>query len=231
MIIDENLTSFFWINTKKMKTYHSNVWVILVWDDKVYKIFNDDYFFNKEKLYYNIFKNEGIKIPNHDVYDKYRLIVMENVRKDFKRKNNLSEIWFEKISNLLASVHKIDISKYFPWNDGKYIITWDIHSSNFFEEILSDGSIQLWIFDFSSARIGFLEEDLSNLYIDIDLDDDIFWYFLENYGLNVDLHKLYYYSLLELGERIKNWMNIELEKKKKYYKYMHILKKKINWWL
>ena len=50
----------------------------------------------------------------------------------------------------------------------------------------------------------------------------------DNYWLNIDYSILYKYTIKELYERIKNWMNLWVDRKNKYIMFLVKLKKMIN---
>lgn len=219
--IDKKIFDYLKIS-KRSKVYYSNIWYIIVSDkyDFVYKIFTDKYLFDKELYAYNLLVN-NVKIPEFEVLDllkNFFVLKLENIRKDYKRKNNILDLDIKKIALILWEIHSIKKN----WNS---FILWDIHSSNFYE-INNWNNIELWIFDFSSSKYGYIEEDLANFYIDIWLNDLILNEFLLTYTHKVYLDLIYKYAIKELYERIKNWMNLSLEKKKMYYKCLLVLQNK-----
>lgn len=221
--LDKKVLETLWLS-EELKIYCSNIWFIIVpnkWDF-VYKIFTDFSFYEKELSMYILLKDLDLNIPVFQwlwLIDNYNVIKLQNIRKDYKRKNNLIDLNIKQIGNIISKIH--DIKK--EW---KTLILWDIHSSNFYEIWFWEEK-KIWIFDFSSSKYWYIEEDLANIYIDLDINDDDFNSFLFNYKHSIDIMRLYNYTIHELYERIKNWMNLPLEKKKKYYTFLLKIKNKI----
>jgi hypothetical protein len=215
-----NITKALWLSSKS-KVYNSNIWDIIVSDkrDYVYKVYNDKNFYDKELWIYNTLKDVDILIPKFEwlwLVGNYHVLKLENIRKYYIRKNNLKDLDLKQIAGILSKIHNFK-------KDWKNLILWDIHSSNFYE-VNDWNDITLWIFDFSSSKYWSVEEDIANIFIDLWLKEDIFNLFLENYNLDIDFRKIYKFSIYELYERIKNWMNLSIEKKKMYYKFIIKLK-------
>jgi len=209
------------------KVYHSNVWLVIIPNSKdyVYKLFNKFSIYKKELDNYILLKNSWINVPKFEWLwriENYFIIKLENIRKDFIRKEYISELGMWNVAHLLRKIHNIE-------KDWKRFLLWDIHVSNFFE-IKNGNNIKLWVFDFSSSYYWFIESDISDIYIDIDLDDSLLKIFLDNYWLTIDYSILYKYTIRELYERIKNWMNLWVDRKNKYIKFLVKLKKMINEW-
>ncbi|MDD5770582.1 MAG: hypothetical protein PHE25_06430 [Candidatus Gracilibacteria bacterium] len=207
--------------SSKSKVYYSNIGYILVSDklDFVYKVYTNKDFFDKEIYAYSLFSNIDVLIPKMDIIglmEGYYIIKLENVRKHYYRKNNIFDLNLKKVAYILSKIHNIV-------KDGKNFILGDVHSSNFYE-LNCGNDIVLGIFDFSSSRYGDIEEDIANLYIDLGLNNIVLRDFLIDYGLDINNNKLYKYTISELYERIKKGMNLSVEKKKMYYKFLIKLK-------
>ena len=210
------------------KLYTSNVWFIIVPEnsDFVYKIFSWEEkmeFYNRERQIYKLFNDNNILTPEYiDLWDIlwYFVLKLSNIRKNFPRKNKLLDFDLEQIWLILSKIHSLKF-------EDKNLILWDIHCSNFFE-LNNDWKIQVWIFDFSTIWQWDIEKDFSNVYIDLLLNDNDFLRFINYYNGIIDFKKLYKYSILELYQRIKEWMNLSIKKKKMYYKFILILKEKNN---
>lgn len=222
--IDDKIYSLLDLS-ENSKIYYSNIWFIIISDklDYVYKIFDKKEFYDKELHVYNFFiDKKDILVPNFE--DKWKILSyyvlkLENIRKFFERKNDILNLDIIQIAKILSKIHSIN-------NNWKVLILWDIHSSNFFE-ILEWNKIRLWIFDFSSSKYWDREEDIANFYIDIWINNNILNKFLDVYNYQIDFDKLYKYTVNELYERIKNWMNLSIEKRKMYYEFLIKLKSKL----
>lgn len=220
--IDLSLLWILWVDGE-YKVYYSNIWFIIVSEKKdfVYKIFDEEGIYNKEINVYNLLQTENIKTPLFEwlwrLKDKF-VLKLENIRRDYERKNDLSALNLAQIAEIISKIHKI--KEY--W---KNLILWDIHSSNFYE-INSWEEIKLGIFDFSSSKYWEIEEDIANIYIDLWIDRKLLKTFIDNYDLEINMEKLYKYTIKELYERIKNWMNLEIKKRKMYYTYIIKLKER-----
>ena len=214
--------------------YNSNVWYIIVpkTGGFVFKFFKNQSIYEKELKMYKIFKNEWLTTPLFEWFGKigeFHILKLENVRTDFKRKIDILKLDVEQVAQIIRKIHNIDTSLYFENSDkGKCLILGDIHASNFYEKKRKDGTIQLWIFDFSSSKIGPKEEDLANIYIDIHLNNDIMNDFLKLYWQRINYVKLCEFAFLEMGLRIKNGTELTIKEKKEHYKSMIILKERLQ---
>lgn len=223
-----------WIS-ENYKAYSSNIGYIIVpiWGSFVFKLFSSKEIYKKELEVYELFSKKWLSIPKFwwlDIIESFYVLKLENIRKDFERKDDIRNLDLSQVANILSTIHSIDPSHLLGLGDNhwEYLILGDIHSSNFYERFSEDKSIvTLGVMDFSSARVWEREEDIANLYIDIWLDESILNKFLLAYKQSIDMWKLYKYAFLELAERIKHGMNLETEKRKKYYKFLLILKNKL----
>lgn len=215
------IVKILWLSTYKNKIYNSNIWYIIIPKDieYVYKIYKYKEFYDKEKYAYKLFTENGIIIPTIEdiwIVNNFYVTKIENVRKHFARKDEMTSLDIKKVAMIISKVHSI------VEND-KHFLLWDIHSSNFFEYKKWE-DIELWIFDFTSSKYWYIEEDIANIYIDVWMNKDIFNTFIDNYKYNINYDKLYNFTILELYWRIKNWITLPIDKKRKYYKYLLILK-------
>lgn len=218
---------------QKYKLYDSNIGFIVILNDRVYKVFENQEIYNKELQYYKLFWENDILVSDYEwlwEQDWYYILRLENIRKDFKRKDSILDLWIKRIAELLKKIHAIPLSdlpfsKGVPEERGGGIILWDVHVSNFFEKKWEE---RLGVFDFSSSQAWNKEADIACFYIEINIDDDILGRFLETYGSTIDKEKLYKYTVLELQEMIKNGMNLGREAKMRYYKYLLVLKERVN---
>lgn len=207
--------------SKESKIYYSNIWYIIVsnkWD-YVYKIYTDKIFYDNEISAYNLLSNINIIIPKFYwlwLINNYFILKLENIRKNYQRKNEIKDFDLNKIAKIFSKIHNIK-------KNWKNFILWDIHSSNFYE-INNWKNIDLWIFDFSSSKYWEIEEDIADIYIDLWIEKKLLNIFLKDYELDINYEKLYKFTINELYERIKNWMNLEIDKRKKYYKFILKLK-------
>ncbi len=214
------------LNKWSYKIYNSNVGFIVVpYKSKfVYKIFfNQKLFFRELNIYNLLRENSNILIPkfkNDFSLKNFFVLKLENVRTQYERKNNILDLDLKQIADILYTIHS------FSYNS-RNLILWDIHSSNFYE-IKYDQELKLWIFDFSSSKYWDIEEDIANLYIEIWINDSILKNFLKYYwNNNINYLKIYYYSISELYERIKNGMNLSNEKINIYNKMLLSLRYKL----
>lgn len=214
--------------------YRSNVWYIIVpkAGENVFKLFKNQSIYEKELKVYEIFKKEWLMTPAFEWLGKiegFHILKLENVRTEFKRKIDILKLDIEQVAQIIRKIHNIDTSLYFENSDkNKCLILGDIHASNFYEKKRKDGTIQLWIFDFSSSKLGPKEEDLANIYIDIRLNTDIMNNFLKLYWQGIDYIKLYTFAFLELWSRIKNGTELTLKEKKGHYRSMITLKERLQ---
>lgn len=229
MLDNKNISfdfSILWF-TQIEKIYTSNIGFIVIpkdWD-YIFKLFTDINLYNNELSTYNLFFSENINIPNfYDLWKigNYYILKLENIRKEKTRFEHMKDVDLQELSNLLLKIYTIKNSDTINW---KVIILWDIHSSNFFKRTTN---WILWVFDFSSTNIWFIEQDLACLYIEFELDNYKLNKFIGILNLKVDYNKIYYYSLIKLLEIVKNWMNIDIKRKKIYIKYINILKLKLS---
>ena len=217
---------------EEYKLYDSNIWFILILDDRVYKVFENQDIYKKELQYYKIFWENGILVPEYKwlwEQDWYYILRLENIRKDFKRKDSILNLGIERIAELLKKIHSLPfteaLTQTLSQGERRNIVLWDVHVSNFFEKKWEE---RLGVFDFSSSQVWDREADIACLYIEININDDILARFLEAYGSEIDREKLYKYTVLELQEMIKNGMNLGREAKMRYYKYLLVLKEKMS---
>ena len=216
----------------RYKLYDSNIGFIIILADRVYKVFEQQDIYDKELEYYKLFWHNEILVPEYEwLWEKdwYYILRLENIRKDFKRKDSILELGIERIAELLRKIHSIPLSKApspaLPQRERECIVLWDVHVSNFFKKKWED---KLWVFDFSSAQKGEREADIACFYIEIGIDENILEQFFETYKLPIDKQKLYKYTTLELQEMIKNGMNLGREAKMRYYKYLLVLKERMD---
>lgn len=212
------------ININNHKIYISYIWFIIVPlnSNYVYKIYKDINIYKKELFFYNIFTKYRINIPKYidlwKINNKY-FLKLENIRKNNYLYDTFNSINIWELSKLLNKIYWIN------WiNNWNTIILNDIHSTNFFKR---DKFSDLWIFDFSSNTLWFIEKDIACIYIELWLNDnklkELIW--LLNY--EVELKTIFYYAIIKIKEMLDEWMNINSERKKIYITYLSVIKNKL----
>lgn len=186
-----------------------------------YKVSNLESFYFQENSNYELFTKNNINVPNFQFIDiikigdySYYKSKLENVRNYSKKFDSISQIPYVGLANLLKSIHSLH-------ND--WFIHWNIHHSNFY----LDKNWELWVFDLVWCRVWIKEKDLSRIYIYSWFDDSYLNDFLYHYGNDIDISKLYKYTIFDLADNLKH-ADMSQEYKDTYKKMINQLTRKLS---
>lgn len=233
---DQNIHQYVDINHwPNRRLLFSNFWFIVVPDksDFVYKYYlskdflteywisSTESFYFKEKENYDLFIQSNILVPRFELedivrvgnYDFYKTNI-ENVRSYSKKFDNINEISYTDLANILTSIHKLR-----NWS----LIHWNIHPSNFF----LDKTWNLWVFDLVGCRKGNKELDISRVYIYSNFDDTYLNNFLSSYKNSIDIIQVYKYTIFDLADNLK-YANMSDEFRVRYKNMIKSLTEKIR---
>lgn len=197
-----------------LKFYISKDFLLKNWINETWEFYhkelNNYIFFNKNNILTPAYK------PKWEIYiwdNKYYYSEIENIRKN----NNI------KIDNFL-SIDPINMAKYISKIHSleEKCIHWNIHPSNFF--ITKEWEI--WIFDLVSYWKGYIEADISRIFINVNFDLKYFSLFLINYWVaKININILCNFILKDIysNSDINNKLWIYLN----YYRKFKILSKKL----
>lgn len=201
--VSDYITSKYWPN---FEVKYSNIGFIIIKSDFVYKYFiSNDYlkdnvwyewnfdFINRELDNYKLFSNNKIIVPiiystwNIEIWNyTFWYIKMENIRKNYKKIKNFSEINISLFSDFIKTIHSIK----------NWYIHWAIHTSDFY--LLPDNKI--WIFDLVNYYKWDIEKDISRICIWYNFDYISIENFLISYWVEkINFNKLtnYIYDTLK----------------------------------
>jgi hypothetical protein len=108
-----------------------------------------------------------INLDNFELY----MIELKNIRRENKKFTSIKEIDYKKLWKLLSILHWLDFNNWYTY------LHWNLHESNFFQNI----NWELWFFDLIWMFNWRIEYDFAIIYINSMYDDIFLENLLDNY--------------------------------------------------